>query len=142
MWYLSCVEWEPTRTGLRHRYHLKHATSSNGIDWIRRGLTCIDFRDPTEYAISRPSVILDRNLYRMWYSFRGDSYRIGYAESHDGLEWVRKDDEVGIDVSLDGWDSQMIEYPCVFDCGGERYMLYNGNGYGLTGIGLAILEQD
>jgi hypothetical protein len=77
----------------------------------------------------------------MWYSYRGESYRIGYAESDDGVRWVRKDGEVGIDVSLDGWDSEMIEYPFVFDHGGRRYMLYNGNSYGMTGIGLAVLAE-
>jgi hypothetical protein len=79
----------------------------------------------------------------MWYSIRfGKTYRIGYAESTDGVDWQRKDNQVGIDVSDAGWDSEMIEYPCVFDHAGERYMLYNGNGFGKTGFGLAILEQD
>ena len=32
----------------------------------------------------------------------------------------------------------MVEYPCVFDWDGRRYMLYNGNGYGRTGVGLAL----
>jgi hypothetical protein len=50
------------------------------------------------------------------------------------------DAEVGIGVSADGWDSEMIEYPFVFDHAGSRYMLYNGNGYGKTGIGLAVLD--
>jgi len=76
----------------------------------------------------------------MWYSYRGSKYRIGYAESKDGISWIRKDSEVGIDVSSSGWDSDMIEYPHVFDHGGQLYMLYNGNGYGKTGIGLAVLE--
>ena len=77
----------------------------------------------------------------MWYCSRGESYRIGYAESDDGIHWIRKDQDVGIDVSDSGWDSEMIEYPFVFDHEGDRYMLYNGNGYGKTGIGLAVLEQ-
>jgi hypothetical protein len=33
----------------------------------------------------------------------------------------------------------MIEYACVFDHHGSRHMLYNGNGYGETGIGHAVL---
>ena len=94
-----------------------------------------------EYAISRPSVLKEDGLYKMWYSYRGQSYRIGYAESTDGLYWERKDEEAGIDASKSGWDSEMIEYPYVFDHKGERYMLYNGNGYGKTGIGLAVLER-
>jgi hypothetical protein len=48
------------------------------------------------------------------------------------------DAEAGIDVSSEGWDSEMVAYPWVGDIGGARRMLYNGNGYGRTGIGQAI----
>ena len=137
MWYLSCTSWKIVDGEPRHFYHIRHAESDDGVQWRRAGKVCIDYESAEEYAISRPSVVRDGDLYRMWYSYRGPSYRIGYAESHDGLEWERRDEEVGIDVSADGWDSEMIEYPCVFDQSGHRYMLYNGNGYGLTGIGLA-----
>jgi len=80
----------------------------------------------------------------MWYCYRGgtDMYRAGCAESKDGIDWERKDAEAGIDVSESGWDSEMICYPCVFEHKGQRYMLYNGNDYGRTGFGLAILESD
>ena len=36
-----------------------------------------------------------------------------------------------------GWDSEMVTYPLVLRSGAEWRMLYNGNGYGRTGIGLA-----
>ena len=78
----------------------------------------------------------------MWFSCRGRTYRIGYAESADGRSWLRADERAGIGVSESGWDSESIEYPHVFDHGGRRYMLYNGNGYGKTGFGLAVLESD
>jgi hypothetical protein len=73
----------------------------------------------------------------MWYSYRGEAYRIGYAESLDGLEWTRLDEHAAIDVSPGSWDAEMIAYPCVFDWDGRRYMLYNGDGYGRTGLGVA-----
>jgi hypothetical protein len=85
-------------------------------------------------------VVRDPDMYRMWYCYRGDRYRIGYAESPDGLVWQRKDEQAGIDVSSEGWDSEMLAYPHVFDHEGQRYMLYNGNDYGKTGIGLAVLK--
>jgi hypothetical protein len=34
----------------------------------------------------------------------------------------------------------MIEYPFVLRHKNEIYMLYNGNGYGKTGFGLAIWD--
>lgn len=142
MWYLSCDRWVLDKGMPKHFYRIKYAESEDGIHWRRDGVVCIDFKSPDEYAISRPCVLKDHKTYKMWYSYRGKAYRIGYAESNDGIHWERKDDEVGIDVSKSGWDSEMIEYAHVFDHKGQRYMLYNGNGYGKTGFGLAILKSD
>ena len=141
MWYLSCTGWQLRQGRPEHRYHIKYAESLNGIDWRRDGVIAIDFKDDDEYAVSRPSVIRDEDRWRMWYSYRGAAYRIGYAESLDGIRWRRVDESVGIDVSSSGWDSDMIEYPFVFDHAGRRYMLYNGNGYGKTGFGLAVMDD-
>jgi hypothetical protein len=137
MWYLTNTEWRIVDGAPKPRYHLKYAESDNGFEWDRKGVVAIDFKSEEEFAISRPFVLREEGLYKMWYSFRGVNYRIGYAESKDGVVWSRKDDEVGIDVSSEGWDSEMIEYPFIIDHKGKRYMLYNGNNFGETGIGLA-----
>lgn len=142
MWYLSCIGWSVSEGKPLHRYHIKYAESDDGINWRREGRVAVGLNGESEYAISRPSVVRDSDLWRMWYSYRGTRYRIGYAESRDGVHWTRADNRVGIDVSASGWDSEMIEYPHVFDHDGKRYMLYNGNGYGRTGVGLAVLESE
>ena len=113
----------------------------NGIDWRCKGHVCIDFKDEHEYAIARPHVLKNDSGYEMWYSYRGDAYRIGYATSDDGLNWQRRDEDAGIDVSDSGWDAYMVGYPCVFDHKGQRYMLYNGDYYGKTGLGLATWKS-
>jgi hypothetical protein len=141
-WYISGLKWEVQGAALKHYYHIKYAESADGIEWKRSGAICIDFQNQDEYVMSRPCVIKDDGVYKMWYSYRGQSYRLGYAESIDGITWERKDQSVGIHVSESGWDSEMIEYSFIFDHAGQRYMLYNGNGYGKTGIGLAVLDQD
>jgi predicted GH43/DUF377 family glycosyl hydrolase len=143
MWYLSCTEWRMYKEKPEHRYHIKYAESYDGIDWVRQGAIAIDYKDDQEVAISRPSVVSDHDRWRMWYSYRGrhSSYRIGYAESEDGKKWVRLDCDAGIGISESGWDSEMVEYPYVFDHKGQRYMLYNGNDYGRTGFGIAVLES-
>lgn len=141
MWYLACTRWEQTDDGVKHYYHIKYAESQEGIYWKRDGKVCIDFKDETEYAISRPCVSKINGHYKMWYSYRGERYRIGYAESENGTDWVRKDDEAGIDVSANGFDSDMICYPYVFECAGKWYMLYNGNGFGMTGFGVAEMAE-
>jgi hypothetical protein len=140
MWYVSGTGWS---SGSEHEpnYNIRYAESKDGIDWKPTGRVCIDFSYAGEHAIARPHVIKDGGVYRMWFSHRGDSYRIGYAESTDGLQWSRKDDEAGITVSPEGWDSEMVAYPWVGDIGGRRRMLYNGNSYGRTGVGEALLEQ-
>ncbi len=137
MWYVSCQRWEETVEGPKHYYHIRHAESRDGIHWESDGRVCIDFENEAEYAFGRPCVVRDATGYRMWYCVRGDAYRIGYAESDDGLVWQRKDAEAGITESESGWDSAMTAYPWVLDANGSRWMLYNGNDYGKSGIGLA-----
>jgi hypothetical protein len=137
MWYGSNLTWGPTEAHMTHA--IKTAVSDDGVDWRRDGGVAVGPRG-SEIALARPCVLRDRGLYRMWYSRRGKSYRIGYAESRDGRSWRRKDESAGIAPSSSGWDSRAVEYPFVFDHRGARYMLYNGDGYGKTGFGLAVLS--
>ncbi|MGE3510860.1 MAG: hypothetical protein AB7N65_18470, partial [Vicinamibacterales bacterium] len=135
MWYVSGSTWQATADRPRHRYRIKYAESRDGIHWQRTGHVCVDYQSDDEYAFGRPCVVKDGGRYRMWYSVRGDSYRIGYAESDDGLSWIRLDHEAGIALSSGGWDAEMITYPVVGRDENGWWMLYNGNGYGRTGIG-------
>ena len=139
MWYVSGIEWVNPDLP---RYNIKYAESADGISWVQQGVVCIDSTSQGETALARPCVLKEKGVYRMWFSKRerGRSYRIGYAESDDGIKWERMDEQVGIDVSESGWDSEMIEYAFVFTHDGRYYMLYNGNGYGANGIGLAVAE--
>lgn len=141
MWYASMDKWEDSQNGPKHFYNIKFATSSDGVTWNRDCQVAIDYQSECEYAFGRPFVRVDDGFYRMWYSFRGENYQIGYAESRNGVDWERKDHQAGISAGDSGWDSQMIEYPHIFELNGVRYMLYNGNGYGSSGIGLALLEK-
>lgn len=142
MWYWSCVRWTERDGAVNYNNVIRYATSDDGVRWVTDPHICIepDFRD--EYSIGRPCVLYGPSGYQMWYSIRSFSkqYAIGYAESSDGVQWIRKDDEVGIARSDSGWDSQMICYPVVVDIRGERYMFYNGNRHGASGFGVAILE--
>lgn len=123
------------------RHVIKYAESTDGIHWTRDGTVCIQGKNHAEYAFSKPSVWKEGNLYKMCYSFRGQAYRIGYAESPDGLIWKRLDEQAGITVSGQGWDCEMLDYPAVFDYKGEKYMVYCGNSYGKTGFGLAVMTE-
>ncbi len=143
MWYGSTATWDAGNGEMLHV--INYATSHDGHSWRREGLA-VPYELGKAQAFSRPTVGRDdQGAYEMWFSYRsgsGEKYRIGHAASRDGRNWVLSLEDAGIDVSADGWDSEMIEYPFVLDHGGQRYMLYNGNGYGQTGFGLAILEED
>ena len=141
MWYASYRRWDLRNGEPRPHYEIRYVESRDGIHWKRKSIVCVGSEE--EEAVARPWVIKDRGLYRMWYSYRIQfgNYRIGYAESLNGVDWTRKDGEVGIDVSPSSWDSDMIEYACVFKHKDNMYMLYNGNTFGKEGIGLAVVEE-
>lgn len=141
MIYTSFEPWIGDGPQARPCYRLKEAISDDGISWHRTGRVVLDFAHSGEHIIGKPMVLRDGDVTRLWYSHRGNAYRIGYAESLNGRDFVRMDESVGIDVSKSGWDSEMIEYAYVFDLNGDRYMIYNGNGFGKTGLGYARLES-
>lgn len=146
MWYIAFTSWKDYNGRLEPIYVVKHAVSADGIDWKCDRHVCIDSAYEGE-AIGRPWVMRDGDIYRMWFSTRGlEDYRtpngrhymIGYAESRDGINWIRKD--AGITTSTEGWDSEMIEYASVTKDGDKYYMLYNGNSFGKDGFGLATMD--
>jgi len=143
MWYGSTKTWDAGNGEMLHV--INYATSVDGHHWKREGLA-VPYELGRAQAFSRPTVVGDAAVgYEMWFSYRdgsGQKYRIGYAVSHDGRHWQLALNKTGIDVSAGGWDSEMIEYPYVFDHGGRRYMLYNGNSHGKTGFGLAVLSPE
>ena len=142
MWYGSTLTWDAGNGEMLHV--IQHALSDDGSNWNRTGLA-VPYELGLAQAFSRPTTVLsDSGDFEMWFSFRsgaGEKYRIGYAQSGDGRNWTLDLNGAGIDVSPSGWDSEMIEYPFVLDHNDVRYMLYNGNGYGKTGFGLAVLDE-
>ena len=141
-WYVSAFDWIEVNSVKYPTYVIRYTTSKDGITWQNYKHICIDLADD-EFGFGRPWVIKEKNKYLMWYSIRSKvrPYRLGYAESENGIDWTRKDDEVGIYNSESGWDSEMICYPCVVDVKGKRYMFYNGNRHGSSGFGYAILKN-
>lgn len=150
-WYAACTGWEIIDGNAEPRYHLKYAESQDGIEWRRDGKVAIDFKDANEGGLARASVLRHGNRYLMWYAYRSTrgyrtdrqkSYRIGYAESLDGIDWMRMDERAGIDVSDTGWDEDMIAYPHVVQNETTFFLFYNGNGFGKSGIGVAMRQGD
>lgn len=143
MWYIAGDRWIDIGGKQVPTYNMRYLESNDLATWGKEGRVVLDLSSADEFGFGRPFVVKEDRLYKMWYSIRTvtKGYRLGYAESADGLSWVRKDDEVGIDVSDIGWDSEMICYSCIQKTRYGTYMFYNGNDYGETGFGAAILED-
>jgi hypothetical protein len=144
LWYVAGSSW--TKIGGKQLpvYVLKYAESDDGIHWPAVGKTVLALSDPDEHGFGRPYIIKEEGVYRLFFSVRRRSlaaYRLGYAESEDGIHWQRKDTELGLDVSPSGWDSEAIMYAAVIKAAGNTYLFYNGNNFGETGFGVAVLEQ-
>jgi hypothetical protein len=152
MWYIYGIEWtkntkdeEPDRV-----YKIAHATSVDGIEWKKEGKRIITDKLDAEECQALPTVIEHNSRYHMFFCYRHATgfrknkdrgYRIGYAYSDDLITWTRDDENVGIECSEGEWDSDMMCYPHIFKCNDKIYLLYNGNEFGRTGFGLAVLEN-
>jgi hypothetical protein len=125
------------------------AVSDDGINWKKEGRDLIEIELEEDECQASPDVIYHEGKYHMFFCYRYSlgyrgkekGYRIGYASSTDALNWIRDDSQAGIDVSTEGWDSEMISYPHVFELDGRIYILYLGNGVGREGFGLAEAEK-
>lgn len=152
MWYIYGTKWKrfaesdpPERV-----YKIAYAISEDGINWQRDSRQLIADKLNADECQALPTVFYRGGTYHMYFCYRqahgfrkqsNNAYRIGYAYSNDLINWERDDSKAGIDVSEDGWDSQMQCYPHTFQLDEKIYMLYNGNEFGRLGFGLAVLDE-
>ncbi len=143
MWYVAGNRWVRHGDKAVPAYNIRYLESADDVTrWPAEGTVVLDTTGPDEYGLGRPFLVRDGETYRMWYSIRTFTrgYRLGYAESPDGLSWTRKDADVGIDVSREGWDSEMICFGAIHETASGRFLFYNGNGFGETGFGVAVWD--
>lgn len=150
LWYVAGKEWRMTDGKPEPVYKIRMAISDDGINWVKQGRDLIADKLGEHECQACPDVSYRNGRYHMFFSYRDirnykgreGGYRIGYASSLDMLNWQRNDDRVGISLSETGWDSEMVNYPHLFELAGATYMLYQGNGMGRAGFGLAVLESE
>jgi predicted GH43/DUF377 family glycosyl hydrolase len=148
LWYIAGRKWKMVAGRAEPIYKIRVATSADGIHWTKMKKDLIPNRIEEDEAQASPDVFYANGKYHMFFCYRYSSdyrgkehgYRIGYASSTDLIFWVRDDAKVGIDVSGQGWDAEMISYPHVFALNGMTYMAYLGNQVGRYGFGLAVLD--
>ena len=147
--YSTGIDWIEINGHLEHTYLLTSAFSDDGIHWTPTGKNLIEPENDF-MAYCKPTIIELDGTYHLWYSKRGShnfrkpgdtAYRIGYAYSTDLENWTKDDANAGIDVSAEGWDSEMICYSYIVKVGNKYLMFYNGNGFSKTGFGYAELEM-
>ncbi|MCX7638160.1 MAG: hypothetical protein N2044_09990 [Cyclobacteriaceae bacterium] len=149
LFYIAGKKWLLTTSRPEPVYKIRMAVSVDGFSWEKINRDLVEVRLEEDECQASPDVFYYSGKYHMFFSYRYSlnyrnrerGYRIGYAVSDDLFFWSRKDDMAGIDVSDEGWDSEMISYPNVFQLDNELYMLYLGNGVGRCGFGLAKLEK-
>ena len=148
LWYIAGRKWKMVDGRAEPVYRIRLATSADGMHWRKHNQDLIAPRIEEDEAQASPDVFFAGGKYHMFFCYRysahfrgkANGYRIGYASSHNLTDWVRDDTKAGIDVSDDGWDSEMISYPHVFALDGKTYMAYLGNQVGRNGFGLAVLD--
>jgi hypothetical protein len=153
MWYIFGKKWEKfdLNSYFDRVYKIGHAISLDGVTWEKtnEGEQTISDKLNIDESQALPTVIKINDRFHMFFCYRHSSdfrqkkergYRIGHAYSRDLSHWERDDEDMKLNVSDDGWDSDMLCYPHVFEMDGDIYLLYNGNEFGKYGFGMAILE--
>jgi predicted GH43/DUF377 family glycosyl hydrolase len=148
LFYIAGRKWKTVDGRAEPVYKIRMAISEDGVHWIKLNKDLIESRVEEDEAQASPDVFYANGRYHMFFCYRYSShyrgkengYRIGYASSRDLINWVRDDSKAGIKVSEEGWDSEMISYPHVFELDGKTYMAYLGDQVGRYGFGLAVLE--
>ncbi|TXI86935.1 MAG: hypothetical protein E6Q37_03035 [Crocinitomicaceae bacterium] len=147
MWYMYGKYWKgatenepPARV-----YKIGHATSTDGINWSKEeGIQILEDVLNKDECQALPTVIEKNGLYRMFFCYRyaddfrtnkERGYRLGYAESSNLQDWVRKDEEINFETT-DDWDNSMRCYPNLVEVNDKVFLLYNGNEFGKKGFGV------
>lgn len=148
LFYIAGRKWKNVDGRPEPVYKIRMATSEDGVQWTRLNVDLVESRVEEDEAQASPDVFYANGKYHMFFCYRYSShyrgkqngYRIGYASSSNLVNWVRDDSKAGIDLSEQGWDSETISYPHVFELDGKTFMAYLGNQVGRYGFGLAVLE--
>jgi len=145
MWYVGGSHWLEVNGKAMPEYRIKYLESDDGISWGGTGRLVLDITAEDEHGFGRPWVLpMANGGYSMNYSVRRKSlgaYRMGYAESPDGLEWLRKDELLGLDAGPDSFDAEAIMYAAPIAVGGRTWCYYNGNDFGRDGVALALRDD-
>lgn len=143
IWYSAGKKWIYINNVPYPHYDIKYLESKDGVTFAQEGISCIKL-EKEEYRIGRSRVLKSSNGYEMYYTIGSidGSLLPGRAISSNGLDWVRMDNTVGIQCSLEGWDSKALGYSALLKTKDATYMFYTGNNFGNNGFGYAVLVEE
>lgn len=127
LWY-SAKQWGETG------YRIGLATSTDMEHWEKHENNPVMYPSPAgnsdDWVVMDPSVIYEDSIYKMWYSGKNSSnvWSCNYAESEDGIEWVRPEgvNPVLEDGDAGEWDNGFVGYNTVVRVDGTYFMYYSG----------------
>ena len=141
--YISGLAWKKYKNKHEPLYVIKFANSHNLIDWERPIEQFIESRYELE-CFSNPTVKVNKDgldilfCSRNCYEYRDDpdrGYKLGYATFVNGK--VTRNDVEWLGHSFVDLDDIMQCYPSFLKFENKDYVVYNGNGFGSTGFGIA-----
>jgi hypothetical protein len=133
--------WQELEGRQYPKYDCWTLTSEDGLHFDNATAEQIIKPDQTEYRIGRPRAnMLDDGTWelRATSDTLNKQYESFRFTSPDGVEFSRTDDVELPRGAPGSWDSEMTCYPAHFRTPlGDRYLFYNGNDMGRTGVGIA-----
>ena len=139
MWYAAGENYEPDA--------IFYAESIDGVTWnkLDKPVLTKDISRgwETEKVGGCHVNILEDGTYEMYYIGYQNIHvaRICYAQSKDGVEWIRNGYNLLLSPSKGKWDSSAVYKPTVVDFHGKKLMFYNGRKNVTEYIGLAIKQS-
>jgi predicted GH43/DUF377 family glycosyl hydrolase len=123
-----------------------YASSVDGIYWVKdvENNPVLEGGIEGSYIeewVCFPNVLRIDGMFKMWFSGHDvfEHYRIGYAESENGIEWDYITEEPVLTIGAnETWDDIMVCHPSVMIDNNQYKMWYSGNDGSRYKIGLAL----
>ena len=118
-------------------WNIGHATSSDGIHWVK------DEFNPVMTNAMNFHVINEDSLFKAWYTdLSSFPYSVRYATSNNGHNWAQGWEGPVLSVASSGWDSLSLNAGPVIHNSSGYSMWYAGTSDGVTwSVGLATSQN-
>jgi len=137
------TEYKIWYSGKNTNWKIGLAVSQDGVNWTKSSSNPVVSNGSSgawdDKDMFSPCVIFNGSSYKMWYAGdNGSTRQIGLAESTDGINWTKHNDNPLLSPGSSGsWDQKMIGQPSVLYDGVNYRMWYGGYNGTIWRIGYA-----